>query len=375
MKVFLEPNESLLFRTGRPFDAGETDYAETMFPPTPETLQGVMRATIATHWDPSKSLAEVFRPGSDLVKIIGNRDGYGRFRITNISLGLRKKDSKDDSVERLYPVPAHILKDTKGLFRLKPDSIQEVSRSNMPTGMQFLRPERPYEEKISSIDGWLTEEDLYKTLFANEALSQLKIIKEEMIYEIEPRVGIGMENATKTTQEGMFYSMQMIRMKPGYGFVIDIRITDESNPAMFIDDNDTQKTIRLPISGWTTLGGEQRASSFKVLGTSTPLHRKSKHTGKGLLIYLATPAPFKAGWKPDKWPTPLPAAIAAVIPRYHSIGGWKLRPENSGGNNKSMRRCVPAGSVYFFDRFVDAPLALSDYDMEIGYGITATGEW
>ncbi len=54
MRLFLEPTEPLLFRTGRPFDAGENSYAETLFPPTPETLQGAIRAAIASYWDPPK---------------------------------------------------------------------------------------------------------------------------------------------------------------------------------------------------------------------------------------------------------------------------------------------------------------------------------
>ena len=48
MRIFLEPTEPLLFRTGRSFDAGESGFAETLFPPTPETLQGAIRAAIAT---------------------------------------------------------------------------------------------------------------------------------------------------------------------------------------------------------------------------------------------------------------------------------------------------------------------------------------
>ncbi len=374
MKVFLEPNESLLFRTGRPFDAGETDYAETMFPPTPETLQGVIRAMIATHWEPSKSLSEVFRPGSDLVKLIGNRDGYGRFRITNISIGHRKQDSKEDDIELLYPVPSHLLKDEQGFFRLKPEEMIGVS-SNMPPGMLYLKPERKTQGKLTPVEGWLTEANLWLALNAKEELAQLEVVKKGEIFEYESRVGIGMENATKVTREGMFYSMQMVRMLPSYGFVVDVRLADETHPDTFIPDLKTQETLHLHKQGWATIGGEQRAASFRVIGTSTPLPHNTKHEGNGTVLYLATPASFENGWQPEQWPAPLPMPIAAAIPRYQPIGGWKLRPEDSGGSNKRMRRCVPAGSLYFFNTFVDVPRTLTDQDLEIGYGITVTGEW
>ena len=78
MRLFIEPNESLLFRTGRPFVAGENNFAESMFPPTPETLQGAVRATIAAYWEPGKTIEEAFARKnngevSDLVKLIGDR--------------------------------------------------------------------------------------------------------------------------------------------------------------------------------------------------------------------------------------------------------------------------------------------------------------
>ncbi len=49
MRIFIEPTEPLLFRRGHAFDAGESNFADSMFPPTPETLQGAIRAMIATH--------------------------------------------------------------------------------------------------------------------------------------------------------------------------------------------------------------------------------------------------------------------------------------------------------------------------------------
>jgi len=69
--------------------------------------------------------------------------------------------------------------------------------------------------------------------------------------------------------------------------------------------------------------------------------------------------------------------VAAAVPRYQPIGGWKLEPGNSGGgHNKETRRCVPAGSVYFFDEKVEIPRSIgSDNTTQIGYGITRTGVW
>src|SRR5438045_439322 len=99
MHIFIEPTEPLLFRTGRPFNAGEHNFADSIFPPTPETLQGALRATIATHWDKAntgkpRTLEELFQPQSDLVEMIGSRGNYGCFRIKNMTLGRRNLKTK-----------------------------------------------------------------------------------------------------------------------------------------------------------------------------------------------------------------------------------------------------------------------------------------
>src|SRR5229473_634181 len=152
MIIFLEPQESLHFRNGRPFNAGEVGYAETIFPPTPETLQGVIRALIASHWDSTRSLAEVFQEGSDLVKLIGNNRSYGRFRITDIALARRI----GTNIKPLYPVPAHILieEKTNRLFLLRPDRLANTI-SNMPHQMQYLVVQGKPKNRLDNASGWL----------------------------------------------------------------------------------------------------------------------------------------------------------------------------------------------------------------------------
>ncbi|HZR43957.1 MAG TPA: type III-B CRISPR module-associated Cmr3 family protein, partial [Ktedonobacteraceae bacterium] len=137
-------------------------------------------------------------------------------------------------------------------------------------------------------------------------------------------------------------------------------------------DEQLQQELHLPASGWMTIGGEQRTAYFRVL--STPEKPVQATRGRSLL-YLATPAVFDAGWRPSAHFAPLDAPLTAAVNRYESIGGWKLNADDAGGEQKVMYRCVPAGSVYFFDAQVTLPQALTDYGMEIGYGITHEGEW
>ena len=385
MRIFLEPNESLLFRTGRPFDAGEADYAETLFPPTPETIQGAVRTLIATAQDTHATLSQLFRPGSPLVSLVGDRESYGRFRVTNIALARRLQNSMD--IEPLYPVPAHLMKDEQGFFCLKPVERKEI-RSNMPAGMRYLMPPngRP-KGKIQPVDGWLTETDLRNVLSVEADPTGLQIIRGTDVFLHEPRIGIAMDNATKSSREGMFYSVQMLRMQHDlriqqdqrftYGFLVDVRLADEISPDNLLPDNQTRMALKLHTrdQGWVVLGGEQRAASYRIVGESAPLPHQQMHVGHSTLLYLTTPAAFKKGWRPEAWPDGH-APIAVAVSRYQSIGGWKLNPgQSGGGENKCMRRCVPAGSVYFFDSVASLPSTFTDYGREIGYGISITGEW
>lgn len=383
MRIFIEPTEPLLFRTGRPFDAGESNFAESIFPPTPETIQGAIRAMIAAHTtllDRGMSIAARFDTDS-LTKLIGNKSGYGRFHITGLALGKRSKE--DGTVERLFPAPAFLMKvkfigdKDSTIVQLKPQTFSGTI-SNMPDEMQYLTlPDfggKVLEGK-PKLPGWLTEKDLQTALNAQDDLLSLKA--ESDVYTQEPRLGIGMQNDTKTTQTGYLYQVQMIRMKTdpkvAYGFVVDIRLSEESDQGKFIDDNKTQETLGLPKNGWLTLGGEQRAAHFTVLGT-TPHEGSIEAQQPGKRVYLATPAYFTKGWQPPiNSFTPEHKLIAAAVNNPVSIGGWLMNPNDAGGSSKTTRRCVVAGSVYFFEEPVTVRQPLTEYGWQIGYGIVYTG--
>ena len=381
MRLFIEPNESLLFRTGRPFVAGENNFAETLFPPTPETLQGAIRATIAAYWKPGMSIAEAFED-DDLVKLIGKFQDYRRFRVTGIALGCRT-NMADNSVERLFPAPVHILQnenDEKTQVRLVLKSREkEGVLTNLPDGMDLLYPEHISEEsdKLEPIKGWLTESQLKKALnlgpHTTPGKALVEVTKDKDIYTRESRLGIGMNNKTKATQEGLLYQVEMIRMEPDYGFVVDIALTSEHDENTLINDEETRKLLHLPPYGFMSIGGERRAARFEVLTSQEP--SQLEQNVKGNMLYLATPAALNYGWQPQNWGSKgiTKSPVAVAIERYVPIGGWLLQPQNTGGNDKPLRRCVPAGTVYYFKEKILIPSTLTDYGQEIGYGIAYAG--
>jgi len=387
VRIFIQPCELLLFRTGHPFNAGENHYADTLFPPTPETLQGALRATIASYWNPDRSLAEVFQ-NPELVALIGDQEHYGRFFITGIALGRRSKDALSaSSVERLFPMPAHFLIEESGErepVRLQPHLHDPEIVSNLPDTMQLLYPERAVQSKLEPLRGWLSEQSLQKALRGQESIERSEVIDPATIYIHELRQGIGINNASKTTAEGQFYQTRMIRMNHRsddpfmYGFVVDIRLAQTTSqrtptPDQFVADDQTQHLLRLPEQGWMILGGERRAARFEVISPSSNTFTGLEQRATGTLLYLATPASFTNGWQPQAWPVLEPIAVA--MERYQPIGGWQLNPGNASGKSKTLRRCVPAGSVYFFNSAVPKIDPFTDYGDQIGYGITYAGDY
>jgi CRISPR-associated protein Cmr3 len=382
MRIFIQPCELLLFRTGHPFNAGENHYADTLFPPTPETLQGALRATIASHWNPDKTLAEVFQE-PELVALIGDQERYGRFSITGIALGRRSKNAvPTSSVERLFPMPAHFLTEESGEnqpVRLQPRPHTAEIACNLPATMQLLYPDRAVQSKLEPLRGWLTEQSLQKALRGQESIGLSEVIDPATIYIYELRQGIGINNQSKTTAEGQFYQTRMIRMNHRsedpfiYGFVVDIRLVQTTTPREFVADEQTQHLLRLPDQGWMILGGERRAARFEVILSTPGTLAALEQRPAGNLLYLATPAAFAQGWQPQMWPTSEPIAVA--MERYQPIGGWQLNPGSNGGKSKTLRRCVPAGSVYFFNSSVPKVYPFTDYGSQIGYGITYAGDY
>jgi CRISPR-associated protein Cmr3 len=110
-------------------------------------------------------------------------------------------------------------------------------------------------------------------------------------------------------------------------------------------------------------------------------------------MVLATPAIFSAGWKPGWLGSDLRGTIpgtqakvrlaAACVERWRPMSGWSLETGNRG--EKPVRRVVPAGSVYFFEResaddldVAEAwlkPVSDGDQFSLDGFGVVLWGKW
>ncbi|MCS6918577.1 MAG: type III-B CRISPR module-associated protein Cmr3 [Fimbriimonadales bacterium] len=122
------------------------------------------------------------------------------------------------------------------------------------------------------------------------------------------------------------------------------------------------------IAGVSSLGGERRLAYVEPyphwLDCSERLY-DALHRARWVRMYLATPAVFEGGWRPN-WlqkvkqsgapqlvgsPPELSEItlrlVAAAVPRRQAISGWSLRTTRFGPRPTNW--CAPAGSVYFFE--------------------------
>lgn len=390
MRLFIEPSDVLFFRTALPFTAGESFYAASRFPPTPETIQGAIRSRIASSAAAreQKSLAEVFAEGL-LKPLIGDQGSYGRFRLRGLTLGQRT----GNVVEQLFPPPAHLLRSEEksadghhAIARLVPlpkDAAPKVM-TNWPKGHDQLRLlQRAYDgsasvEKWVEFDHWLTGDELRRAFAPDTAeLQRVQGIPPGKLYEREPRLGIGMVNESKTTKEGQLYQVSVVRLHKDVGLLVDVGLQDEHDPQQVVfSREEVKKPLGIENKGWLALGGERRAASFVVLGEAPAAGPLEPPPEARACLYFVTPTYFKGGWEPKDWLRLVGARpIAAAVPHQQLIGGWKQEPGSAGGAPKTLRRCVPAGSVYFFDGPVAGSGPFTDEGSEIGYGIAYKGAW
>ncbi|ETR70707.1 MAG: hypothetical protein OMM_03043 [Candidatus Magnetoglobus multicellularis str. Araruama] len=116
MWLFIQPNDAIFLRDGRPFDAGGSLYAGDLFPPYPSGCYSMLRTLLVHQVSESveyqknnffKSVPDRYRP------MLGDIDIKGDLSVKGPLIGKR-----GDRITLYIPPPAD-------LFYEKPDNIEE----------------------------------------------------------------------------------------------------------------------------------------------------------------------------------------------------------------------------------------------------------
>lgn len=352
MKLFLSPVDVWLFRDGRPFDAGADHYARSLFPPYPSVMQGAIRAyhLIVQGVDLSDRGA--------IARAVGTAEDFGSLRLRGPFIARREAGGR---LTRYLPVPADAApcddRHPKAITP-QPATDRKVITSADDRLPLLLFP-HPLEAGKREWGGWLDEAQLRRCMQGEPVMP----IHADALFTTENRYGIGMDSDRRATQQGQLYAAEFIRPHEGVGLYVEVSGYDG-----------------WPQRGLVRIGGEGRAARFEQVEAADwpappqPLPRRFK-------LYFATPAYFSQGWQPADWRTFFEGDVrlkAVALNRYESRGGF----DYAAGGQKSARRFVPAGSVYFFECGESARLrsdlvqnAITDYGAEIGFGQVVVASW
>ncbi|MGI6114130.1 MAG: type III-B CRISPR module-associated protein Cmr3 [Mahellales bacterium] len=346
MIIKIDALDTLFFRDGKPFTMGLETWADCVFPPYPSVVYGALRtAYFASHIE-------------ELNKANRNNDPT----VGLVVKGLFLKIGDD----LCLPLPLDCVKEKNNMkndnkayqLTLK----EKFIVSSLPT--PYILQEDIKREVENVREGYF--DDLSFIKYLNGTMKEYYYIKLSDFVYAEEKVGIARNRYLNTAEEGKLYRVALRRL---------------DNVSLIIDF----EGLKLPETGFLKLGGEGKAATYRSIDYLPDF--KSNLTGNRFKLYLSTPAIFNNGWLPG-WISPDTLEgnyqglrlklLSAAVGKYISIGGFDVER----GRPKSMKRAVPAGSVYYFE-LLEGQLAdvkdlmhyrsISEYNAEQGFGISFVG--
>jgi CRISPR type III-B/RAMP module-associated protein Cmr3 len=396
----LHPLDTLFFRDARPMTAGAGSGGHGAYWPLPTVAHEALRAGLLR-------LAGELRSGKE-------RSGHNRAQIVTEafrSLHTHGPFPLRDGILYL-PCPADLVEVRDGdhaEWALMSPTAQREGESNLPAIL------RPVSAKGRPGKGtppeWIRLADFAATL-AGRPPARPKDEKEEELFHVEHRIGIGIEPESGSAKDGALYSAEHLRLAQGVSLWLAAKLSD----VKATENRGKQLTDLIGAS--LQLGGEGRV--VRVSESVVKLEIVSPKNVKRIKWVLATHAVFTGGWKPGwvaddgrvmiageesgrrsgesrgdwrarlKSQKPIGAKLVAVrCEKPVHFSGWdpflKDRDGRVTGGAKPTLMAVPAGSVYYFEADSEAEgnkliAALhnrtrSDFLGEKGMGLGFCGTW
>jgi len=338
MNIQINALDTLFFKDGKPFSMGEETWAASSFPPNPSVFAGFIKT----------------------IYIVQNQILINEAKQKTQQLQINLINLVDDDII-YFPIPAdiicykHNLKDLK-VEKLELTKNETISNYNLP---YILKSSANIKTEDLQGDGQISLAQIKKYL--NGELFDTSIFKIKDFLKSEPKIGIGRNNETRTSENGMLYRVGMQRINK-LKFQINFSGLDiESN-------------------GFNKLGAEGKIVNY--YHKPAFVAPKVQINSNKFKIYLSTPAIFENGFKPKTFLTDFDfeiKLIACAIGKPNSIGGFDMLEKQP----KNMYKAVPAGSVYYYEtetieqaQVVSDKInskSISEHLANEGYGICFTG--
>jgi CRISPR-associated protein Cmr3 len=381
--IRIECRDPIVSRDGRPFGKDQGNKMRSLVWPTPSVVAGSLRTAVG------KSAGKEFsqQTSVDLFQL----QVAGVFPVAE---------------DKLYlPAPADCVWDGKAIHRARPETLRPGEGTDLDKGLQpvtldgddFKPKSGPAWWPIDSYTSWLLTDDIaFDSRFLRSP-------------EPEERTHVVMDANTGAGSEGQLFSTAALPLThlPRWDASETERNFDKKHAAIHL-------CARAVGSGWCgaevthldtlhPLGGERRLVHWKNDDASAKSWQCPDDIAAKLVeatrfrMVLATPAIFDGGWKPgwlnDDLIGTVPGTDLKVklvgfsIQRWKAISGWSYQPQPDFDRPgpKPIRRMVPAGGVYFFEKLNGNAAVLADrwlqsvcdteQDQRDGFGLACWGTW
>jgi len=369
MWIFIQPNDTLFFRDGRPFNAGSDVWTGAIFPPYPPTLYGMLRTLLVHLLSSTVDYSDFFSNVPERWKeVLGTAREVGTLSIRGPFAGEKAGEratlwlsAPADLWQRQPPrrrKPRHHL--------LQPDRTMTLDGcSDLETPFHPLSFHKVVDgSELDPSGGLIGGNGLSAYLEGQQTTSGvLEGIDTRTFWHEEPGTLIERDESLSVKRHQLAHPSHT-RMQDGFPFL-------EKGFLVRIDvpEGDLGKELSRLLAGPSIarLGGKGRVSivsKAEVGSTPQKLTRRISETGH-FRVVLTSPGFFpNRAYYPDFLAPPsehdsLPEGewtaggekrkvrLKAMVTggRPARIGGWNL----AEGRPKDMFKAVPAGSVYFFE--------------------------
>ncbi|MEW5762645.1 MAG: type III-B CRISPR module-associated Cmr3 family protein [Bacillota bacterium] len=358
------------FRDGQPYNAGEGGYSRVVsgFPPSMNTIQGVVRTALATAagWRPAT-------PEEKWPSFLGDADSLGRLTLRGPYVVVQEANV-------LFPMPLCLLvrerpgRNVLDFARLEPGA---PVACDLGLGVRL-----PRVKAVREFTGGRAPEELYvdraglAEVLAGNVPSGDQVRRQKEIWLEEPRTGLERNGSTRTALEGHLY--QVVHVRPQKNVALRIFVSG-------IPEGQSFKPPRV-----FALGGEGRlagihtedvtAEQVAAILPKVPRLTPAPDGSVRFTVTLITPGRFADTAEAIvKGPPGVPGkCISACVGRVRRIGGWDLRNHRP----RPLESFLPAGSTWFFEAAAGELPAVESLHgeclgekTEYGYGQVVIGRW
>ncbi|MDT8282801.1 MAG: type III-B CRISPR module-associated protein Cmr3 [Gammaproteobacteria bacterium] len=343
---FIEPLDVLFLRGNKLFgDPGS--FGESLIPPWPSVAAGAIRTRMLA--DDNVDLAAFAR---DEIRhpVLGTPSEPGTFTMNGFYLARRTANG----IELLVAPPADLViskKETDELVihpltstHLNP--LAGVMNSAPLPGLPVLAE----QERSKPASGYWLKQSGWEKYLAGQTPSADDFIHASELWQIDPRVGVGLDADMRRAADGKLFTVQAVAMRPNVGFIAGVSGAEP------------------PGEGMLRLGGDGRAAAIRPADNFDMPHPDYEAIAQARCcrIVLTSPGIFPEGWKLSGTGDDNSVAIGginarlvcAAVSRAEIVSGWDLAANNGRGEPKPAQRVAPTGSVYWLDEVDATPDAL-----------------